>query len=468
MIRATSCRRWASWTSSTRTPPRSSARPRRCGRRRWTAAAGDRGTGPGEGAAGRGRGPGGRARGGGRRGDRRADAALGDVDRQLAQLQKEQVDVNDRTAANWKSYVDQLTAAGVALPPAAQLGDPPAGLPGGLVPVAAASGGAQRGAAQLPRQPTSLLVLPAETIAAVTAAMGALGLPYAPGTAGPGVVGLRIAGPVGVRGGGHLAAGDPGGPVRGHHAGRCRRRAAGRPRVPRQRRGRPRPRGHRAGPETMLAADARAGAVVVRTLPGDQVLGIGRPSLGQRAPVAAPGPTGGALQMECGNTVYPPSYDGARQWGGYPNGLIPPSAMCPLGVAGHASAATRPRPTGRCRPPSRRPSARRSASPTPTAPTPARCGSTARSRRSRPFPAQQPRVGAGRRPLRGDRALRHGAVHLDEGQRRPVRLPPPRLGRPGERARGAVALGVRRDLSRAELSVAAPTVRTTHGGANPC
>src|SRR3712207_8942281 len=45
-------------------------------------------------------------------------------------------------------------------------------------------------------------------------------------------------------------------------------------------------------PQTMLAADARAGAVVVRTLPADQVLGIGRPSLGQRAPVAVPGPTG--------------------------------------------------------------------------------------------------------------------------------------------------------------------------------
>ena len=88
-------------------------------------------------------------------------------------------------------------------------------------------------------------------------------------------------------------------------------------------------------PQTMLAADARAGAVVVRTLPADQVLGIGRPSLDQRAPVAPPGPTGGALRTECGNTVYPPSYDGARQWGGYPNGLIPPSAMCPLGVAGH-------------------------------------------------------------------------------------------------------------------------------------
>jgi hypothetical protein len=86
----------------------------------------------------------------------------------------------------------------------------------------------------------------------------------------------------------------------------------------------------------MLTADARAGAVVVRALPGDQVLGIGRPSLGQRSAVAVPEPTGGALRVECGNTVYPPSYDGARAWGGYPNGLIPPSAMCPLGVAGHS------------------------------------------------------------------------------------------------------------------------------------
>jgi hypothetical protein len=88
-------------------------------------------------------------------------------------------------------------------------------------------------------------------------------------------------------------------------------------------------------PKTMLAADARAGAVVVRALAADQVLGIGRPSLGQRAPVEVPEPTGGALRVECGNTVYPPSYDGARSWGGYPNGLVPPSAMCPLGLAGH-------------------------------------------------------------------------------------------------------------------------------------
>jgi cell wall-associated NlpC family hydrolase len=263
------------------------------------------------------------------------DAALGDVDKQLAQLQAEQVDVNRRTAANWKAYVDQLTAAGVVAPPAAQLKDAPAGLPAGMVPVAAAGGGAQRGAAQVPRQPTSLLVLPAETLAAVSAAMNALGLPYAPGTAGPdswdcGSLVQSVYGAAGISLPGTQAdlfavttpvdAADvlPGDLVFLGNA------EAGLGHV-----------GIALDPKTMLAADARAGAVVVRTLPSDQVLGIGRPSLDQRAPVAAPGPTGGALRMECGNTVYPPSYDGARQWGGYPNGLIPPSAMCPLGVAGH-------------------------------------------------------------------------------------------------------------------------------------
>ena len=263
------------------------------------------------------------------------NAALSDVDKQLAQLQREQVDVNTRTAANWQVYVDQLTAAGVVAPPAAQLRNPAGGLPGGLVPVAAAGGGAQPGAAQLPRQPSSLLVLPAETLSAVSAAMKALGKPYAPGTAGPdswdcgslvqsvyGAAGISLPGtqqdlyavttPV------PLADVLPGDLV---FLGNSE---AGLGHV-----------GIALDPKTMLAADGRAGAVVVRTLPADQVLGVGRPSLAQRAPVPAPGPTGGALRMECGNTVYPPSYDGARQWGGYPNGLIPPSAMCPLGVGGH-------------------------------------------------------------------------------------------------------------------------------------
>jgi hypothetical protein len=263
------------------------------------------------------------------------DDALGEVDRQLARLQREQLDVNDRTAANWKAYVDQLTAAGVTPPPAAALKDPAAGLPAGLVPVGASGGGPQRGAAQLPRRPTSLLVLPAETLAAVTAAMGTLGRPYAPGTAGPdswdcgslvrsvyGGAGIALPGDqAGLFSG--TAPVDPADVLPGDLVF-LGNDESGLGHV-----------GIALDPRTMLAADARAGAVVVRTLPTDEVLGIGRPSLDQRAPVAVPQPTGGALEVECGNPVYPPSFDGARAWGGYPNGLIPPSAMCSLGTGNH-------------------------------------------------------------------------------------------------------------------------------------
>jgi cell wall-associated NlpC family hydrolase len=263
------------------------------------------------------------------------DAALGEVDRQLAELQAEQIEVNEQTAANWRAYVEQLAAAGVTAPPAAELLDPEAGLPEGLVPVGASAGGAQRGAAQKPAQPNSLLVLPAETIAAVTAAMDTLGKPYAPGTAGPeswacgslvssvyGGAGISLptdqAGLFSVTTPIDAADVLPGDLVF------LGTQESGMGHV-----------GIALDPQTMLAADGRAGAVVVRTLPAEEVLGIGRPSLGQRAPVDPPAPAEGALKVECGNTVYPPSYGGARQWGGYPNGLIPPSAMCPLGVAGH-------------------------------------------------------------------------------------------------------------------------------------
>jgi cell wall-associated NlpC family hydrolase len=263
------------------------------------------------------------------------EAALEVVDGQLAELQREQIRVNEKTAANWQAYLDQLTAAGITPPPAAALLDPPAGLPDGLVPVAAGAGGAQHGAAQKPGQPNSLLVLPAETLSAVTAAMGALGKPYAPGTAGPESWGC-----------GSLVSSAYGGAGISLPTNQAELFAVTTPIdaadvlpgdlvfLGNQESGL----GHvgiALDPQTMLAADGRAGAVVVRTLPADQVLAIGRPSLGQRAPVEAPAPADGALRVECGNTVYPPTYDGARQWGGYPNGLIPPSAMCSLAVGGH-------------------------------------------------------------------------------------------------------------------------------------
>jgi cell wall-associated NlpC family hydrolase len=263
------------------------------------------------------------------------DEALAVVDRQLAELQQDQVEVNRQTAANWKAYREGLTAAGITPPPAAALLDPASGLPGELVPVAAAGGGAQRGAAQLPRQPSSLLVLPAETLDAVSAAMDALGAPYAPGTSGPDswscgnlvqsvYAGADITLPdtqaelFAVTAPVRLADVLPGDLVF------LGSEEAGLGHV-----------GIALDRETMLAADARAGAVVVRTLPEDEVLGAARPSIGRRAAVQAPGPSEGALEVECGNPVYLPSFDGVRQWGGYPNGLIPPSAMCGLGVGDH-------------------------------------------------------------------------------------------------------------------------------------
>ncbi|SFT77050.1 Septal ring factor EnvC, activator of murein hydrolases AmiA and AmiB [Geodermatophilus amargosae] len=264
------------------------------------------------------------------------DVALGDVDRQLSDLQRQQVDVNTQTAANWRAYVDQLGEAGVVPPPAAEMLDPVRSLRAGLTPIGAAAGGVQRGAAQFPREPTSLLVLPAETIAAVSAAMDALGKPYAPGTAGPdswdcgslvstvyGAAGIdlpdeqsalfAVSTPVDqadVLPGDLVFLGTPESGL-GHV-------------------------GIALDGRTMLAADGRAGAVVVRRLPAEQVVHVGRPSLGPRPQEPAPGPSGGALRVECGNAVYPPTFDGARSWGGYPNGLIPPSALCPLGVGGHS------------------------------------------------------------------------------------------------------------------------------------
>ena len=257
-------------------------------------------------------------------------------------------------------------------------------------------------------------------------------------------MGLRLAGAVGVRRRGHRAArrtqADLFAVTTPVAAGR---RAARRPRVPGQRRS---PGLGHVGialdPQTMLAADARAGAVVVRTLPADQVLGIGRPSLGQRAPVAG---ARADRRAPCGWSAATPSTRRATtapaQWGGYPNGLIPPSAMCPLGRGRPLAALRRrgglPRDVGGVR---RRRSARRSASPTPTAPTPARCGSTARSRPWPPCPGTSNHGwGLAVDLCGGIENFGTAAVRLDEGQRRPVRLPAPRLGR--ARATGARSRG---------------------------
>jgi cell wall-associated NlpC family hydrolase len=263
------------------------------------------------------------------------EVAVAAVDRQLGRQREEQRAAGRQAAADWHGYLDELAAAGVTPPPAAALRDPVVGLPDGLAPVPASGGGVQAGVAQLPGAPDPLVVPAAEAVAAVSAAVDALELPYVPGAAGPdawscGSLVHAVYASVGIDlpdDQAELYAGttpvDPADVLPGDlvflGAGRS---GPGNVGIALDRR-------------TVLAADARAGAVVVGRPAADRVLGAGRPGLGLRAAVPATGPSGGALPVECGDVRYPPETSGGRAWGGFPNGLVPPSAMCPLGVAGH-------------------------------------------------------------------------------------------------------------------------------------
>ncbi|WNV77292.1 D-alanyl-D-alanine carboxypeptidase family protein [Geodermatophilus sp. DSM 44513] len=261
------------------------------------------------------------------------EAAVAAADRELGRQREEQRAAGRAAAAAWQDRLGRLAAAGVDPPPAAALRDPAAGAPEGLVPLPAADGGVQAGAAQLPGSP--LVVLPAETVTAVSAAVAALDEPYAAGATGPaawscGGLVQAVYAAAGVdlpRGQAELYAVTtpvdradvlPGDLV--FLGGR----AAGLGNV-----------GIAVDGSTVLAADARAGAVVVGRPAAERVLAVGRPSLGQRAAVAAPGPSAGVLPVECGAVRHPPSTSGGNAWGGFPNGLIPPGSMCSLGVAGH-------------------------------------------------------------------------------------------------------------------------------------
>jgi cell wall-associated NlpC family hydrolase len=262
------------------------------------------------------------------------EVAVAAVDGQLSRQREEQRAAGRQAAADWHGYLDELAAAGVTPPPAATLRDPAAGLPDGLAPVPASGGGPQAGAAQLPRASDPLVVPSAEAVAAVGAAVDALELPYAPGAAGPdawacGSLVHAVYAAVGIdlpddQAGLYAVTTpvDPADVLPGDlvflGAGRS---GPGNVGIALDRR-------------TVLAADARAGAVVVGRPAADRVLGVGRPSLGQRAAVPATGPSGGALPVECGDVRHPPETSGGQAWGGFPNGLIPPSAMCPLEVAG--------------------------------------------------------------------------------------------------------------------------------------
>ncbi|WP_222265363.1 D-alanyl-D-alanine carboxypeptidase family protein [Modestobacter marinus] len=91
---------------------------------------------------------------------------------------------NDAALTGWQAYLGALTAAGVSPPAAADLLDP-SSLPTGLAPAQDAAGATVPGVAATYATGRTVTVLPAETIAAVSAAFAQLGKPYVPGQAGP-------------------------------------------------------------------------------------------------------------------------------------------------------------------------------------------------------------------------------------------------------------------------------------------
>ncbi|WP_188959576.1 NlpC/P60 family protein [Modestobacter marinus] len=91
---------------------------------------------------------------------------------------------NAAALAGWQDHLGRLAAAGVTPPPAATLTDPDA-LPAGLAVLRDAAGAPVPGVATTYAAGGTLTVLPAETVAAVSAAFAQLGRPYLVGQHGP-------------------------------------------------------------------------------------------------------------------------------------------------------------------------------------------------------------------------------------------------------------------------------------------
>lgn len=266
------------------------------------------------------------------------NTALAATNAAVVALQEEQRRRNEETAANWRRYTDQLAAAGIVAPPAAALRDP-LRLPAGLGPLAGVGGLPLPGAAQaVAPDGAGLLVLPAETIRAVTLAISILGLPFTPSTGAgstgplayscdglvrsvfeqaglptPGAAAEQMATGIPV----DVADVQPGDLVFFGPAERGVQHV-----------------GIALDPRTVLAADARATSVAVAGFDPATVLGVSRPSLGARPAAAVPERTAAGPVHRC-NGVQLRAGSAAGAWGGFPNGLIPTSALCAIGFGPH-------------------------------------------------------------------------------------------------------------------------------------
>jgi cell wall-associated NlpC family hydrolase len=233
---------------------------------------------------------------------------------------------DQQALARWQAYLGALASAGIQPPPAAALTDP-AHLPAGMSPARDAVGGTVPGVAWAVVGSHPVTVLPAETVAAVSAALSQLGKPYVAGATGPDTYdcggftasswllagyALPVSPQAQWAGGtavdpadlqvGDLVVTDGGLDV-----------------------------GLYLGDGSVLGASAAGFRVTVRALAlGAHAVRVtlGAPAQGNAALVPAPG------MGACGAALPTPG-PVSPAWGGFSNGRIPASSLCPLGVGGH-------------------------------------------------------------------------------------------------------------------------------------
>jgi cell wall-associated NlpC family hydrolase len=235
----------------------------------------------------------------------------------------------DRNAAaqqRWQSYLSALTSAGIVPPSAAELADPQ-NMPPGFSPALDGNGQPIPGVAWAVIGSSPVTVASSETVAAVSTALSQLGKPYVPGAMGPDAYdcggftasswllagyalpvspadqwAVSAAVPVGQLQIGDLVVGDGGLDA-----------------------------GIYLGDAEMVGASGKDFVVEVRPVPAD-VRAV-RVTLDlPRTPNAALIPAAG--MGACGAPL-PPPVAANPAWGGYANGRIPSSALCPLGVGSH-------------------------------------------------------------------------------------------------------------------------------------
>ncbi|WP_448614106.1 D-alanyl-D-alanine carboxypeptidase family protein [Modestobacter sp. URMC 112] len=237
---------------------------------------------------------------------------------------------NAAAVSTWQAGLTDLAAAGVLPPPAAELADPTA-LPDGLAPLRDAAGAVVPGVATAYVAGRTVTVLPAETVAAVSAGLAQLGKPYVPGRVGPDAYdcgGLVSAAWT------HAGLGLPGTPAALWSTGT------------------PVPAGQLQvgdlvftsdpvsglddvglylGGSSVLSASADLYQVAVR-----EVADLGtavRVTLTPAGP--APLPVTGVLPAACSAPPLPAGGATSGAWGGWANGEIPRDQLCALGVGPH-------------------------------------------------------------------------------------------------------------------------------------